>query len=69
MDLEFVQQTAKPDAGVAKSAGAATFEALDEDTWDRLVENVPPAIAARDPADFGDFDQVRVADLEAAIRG
>ena len=48
---------------------AQFIEALDEETWDRLVDHVPPAIADRDPAEFGDFNQVRVADLEAAIRG
>ncbi len=47
---------------------AQFIESLDEDTWDRLVDHVPPAIADRDPAEFGDFNQVRVSDLEAAIR-
>jgi hypothetical protein len=48
---------------------AQFIEALDEATWDRLVDHIPAAIATRDPAEFGDFSQVRVADLEAAIQG
>ena len=45
------------------------IEDLDEATWNRLVDHVPQAIALRDPAEFGDFDRVRVSDLEAVIRG
>ncbi|RLD59645.1 MAG: hypothetical protein DRJ05_06090 [Bacteroidetes bacterium] len=48
----------------------ATFiNALDKEKWDRLVDNIPEAIAEGDPNDFDKFNAVKVSDLEAAIGG
>ena len=50
-------------------AFADFIEALDESGWNSLVRNIPPAIADRDPATFGDLNDVGVSDLHAAIDG
>ncbi len=43
---------------------AGFIESLTEDRWSRLIENVPAAIADREPSEFGRFDGVSVEDLE-----
>ena len=42
---------------------ARFVESLDEPGWNRLVSNIPPAIADRDPAEFDSFDSIQVSDL------
>ena len=54
---------ADPDA----DAFAAFIESLTEDTWQRLVANVPPAIAGGEPADFGASAPVSADELRAAL--
>jgi len=44
---------------------AVFVEGLDEAAWARLVDQVPDAIAAGDPADFGDIELVSLAELGA----
>lgn len=48
-------------------AFADFIDRLDTDDWNALVENIPAAIADREPADFADFAEVSVGDLESAI--
>ncbi len=52
----------------AESDAFADFiDSLDKPAWNRLVDNVPGAIASREPAAFGTFNAVTVADLRAAL--
>lgn len=37
---------------------------LNEDQWDKLVDNVPDAIADREPLEFADFNNVTVSDFK-----
>jgi len=47
--------------------GFAFFvEDLDEDSWARLVDNIPVAITQREPAEFGGFSGVSADDLRKA---
>lgn len=46
---------------------ALFIENLDRNKWDKLVDNIPEAIAEGDPNDFDKFNAVKVSDLEAAI--
>ena len=48
-------------------AFAEFIETLDETGWNRLVENIPAAIADADPVTFGDLNEVQVADLRAVV--
>jgi hypothetical protein len=43
------------------------IENLDREKWDKLVDNIPEAIAEGDPNGFDKFNEVKVADLELAI--
>ncbi len=47
---------------------AAFIEELTEDDWNRLLDQIPPAITEREPAEFGTFAGVSVDDLRAVIR-
>jgi hypothetical protein len=40
---------------------------LDEQKWNKLVDNVPEAIAQGNPAEFDKFNEVKVKDLKAAL--
>lgn len=51
----------------ASGAFARFIEALDEAMWLGLVDNVPPEIVERDPAEFDDTNRVTVAELQAAL--
>jgi glycosyltransferase involved in cell wall biosynthesis len=44
------------------------IERLDENQWNQLVDNVPKAIATRNPQDFGHFDEVSPDDLQAILQ-
>jgi len=44
------------------------IEGLDENQWNQLVENVPQAIAERDPLEFGHFDEISTEHLNALIK-
>jgi hypothetical protein len=48
-------------------AFAAFIESLDENAWHKLVAQVPEAIASREPLEFATFNEVSVADLQAAM--
>ncbi len=52
----------------AAEAFAELIDALDREAWDRLVRNVPPQIAGRDPRSLADFDGVSAADLARRAR-
>ena len=54
-------------ANPESDAFASFVEGLDEASWDRLVENVPQAIAEADPTTFADMNEVTVGDLEAIV--
>ncbi len=45
---------------------AAFIESLDEQAWNRLVENIPAGITQREPAEFGGFSGVSADELRAA---
>lgn len=45
---------------------AAFVEALDDESWHRLVENIPESITKREPAEFGGFSGVSAAELAQA---
>ncbi len=47
-------------------AFASLIERLDRDSFQRLVQNVPPEIASREPAEFDDFHAVRAEHLAEA---
>ena len=47
---------------------ARFIETLDEAGWNRLVANVPPGIAQREPINFADYSGVTVEDLKATLR-
>ena len=52
-----------------KSEAFVSFvESLDESQWNQLVENVPDAIATRNPAHFGQFDEISPNDLNAILQ-
>jgi hypothetical protein len=52
-----------------KAEAFATFiESLDETQWNQLVDNVPDAIASRDPLHFGQFDEVSPDDLQTILQ-
>ena len=40
------------------------IDSLSNDQWDKLVENVPDAIAEREPMEFANFNSVTVSDFE-----
>ena len=44
------------------------IESLDETQWNQLVDNVPEAIASRDPLDFGQFDDISVGNLQSILQ-
>ncbi len=46
---------------------AAFIEGLDDDSWHRLVDSIPPEIAAADPAHFGDHAPITASDLRAIL--
>lgn len=46
---------------------AALIESLTEEMWNELVDHVPEAIASRNPAEFGEWAGVSVADLQSGI--
>lgn len=48
-------------------AFAEFIETLDETGWNRLIENIPVAIAEADPVTFGDLNEVQVADFRVVI--
>ena len=48
-------------------AFAAFIDSLDEASWERLVDNVPAAIADREPSEFGTYNQVQVSDLMSSM--
>ncbi len=48
-------------------AFAQFIEGLDEACWSKLVDNVPPDIANREPVSFSDYSGVKVADLQAIL--
>ncbi len=53
-----------------KAEAFATFiESLDETQWNQLVDNVPDAIASKDPLCFGQFDEVSPDDLQIILEG
>jgi hypothetical protein len=47
---------------------ASFIEALDDESWTRLVENIPEGITKREPAEFGGFSGVTVSELGRAAR-
>ena len=52
----------------AKSETFAQFiESLDETTWNKLVNNVPPEITNQACVDLSDYKEVSVSDLAAAL--
>ena len=52
-----------------KSEAFVSFvESLDESQWNQLVENVPEAIATRNPVHFGQFDEISPSDLNAVLQ-
>jgi hypothetical protein len=42
-------------------------EALDENQWNQLVNNVPDPIASSDPLQFGHYNEISVDDLKAGL--
>ncbi|MCB0917983.1 MAG: hypothetical protein KDC39_05375 [Actinobacteria bacterium] len=46
---------------------ASFIRALDEESWERLTERTPAAIADADPATFDDFDAVSTAQLRELL--
>lgn len=40
---------------------------MDEQKWDKLVDNIPALIAEGNPADFDKFNEVKVTELRTAI--
>ena len=51
-----------------ESEAFATFvESLTEETWSKLVRHIPPSIADREPAEFGEYRQVSAADLQSIL--
>lgn len=40
---------------------------LDEQKWDKLIDNIPALIAEGNPADFDKFNEVKVTELRTAI--
>ena len=53
-------------ASVRAEPYARLIERLDADTFNRLLANIPSAIADRQPIEFDDFDDVSAAELAAA---
>ncbi len=43
------------------------IDSLDENKWNKLVDNIPQDITSREPAEFDKFNDVKVADLQAII--
>jgi len=54
-------------ATAAADAFADFIESLDEESWNRLVDNVPAPIAGGEPGTFSEFDGVSVEDLRRAL--
>lgn len=53
----------------AREPFAQLIESLDAEAFDRLLDNIPGAIADRNPAEFDVFDGVSAADLARAAAG
>lgn len=53
----------------AASEFAAFIDGLDDDAWERLLNNIPTAITEREPIEFAGFADVGVAELVRAARG
>lgn len=51
----------------AREEFAAFIEELDDESFDRLVSNIPSAIVDREPFEFADFDRVSAEDLRRRI--
>ncbi len=55
-----------PENGEAEEF-AGFIESLNREKWDKLIENIPEAIAEGEPAEFDSFNKIGVKDLQAII--
>jgi len=72
--LSMLQQMAKMYRAYLQPTDKATafadlIDALDDERWDRLCENVPAGIADREPAEFGRWAEISPTELLAVARG
>ena len=47
---------------------ASFIESLNQETFDKLLNNIPEAITKREPYEFSEYDEVKVVDFQRSIK-
>ena len=70
MDRVLVENSQIENFGKTPEANefASFIESLNQETFNRLLDNIPEAIIKREPYEFSDFNEVKAVDLQHFIK-